>query len=66
MDSAVFAFTFVVAILTLLQGQQAPRTGVLQGVVTTQSSVNLPGTQITITDSSNKPVAQTLSTLSHS
>src|SRR6266446_5074753 len=52
---------FVVAILTLLQAQQAPRTGVLQGVVTTQSTVNLPGTQITITDSSNKQVAQILS-----
>src|SRR3979490_1009551 len=51
---------FVVAILTLLQAQ-APRTGVLQGVVTTQGTVNLPGTQITITDGRDKPVTQLLS-----
>jgi hypothetical protein len=48
----------VVAILTLLQAQQAPRTGVLQGVVTTQSTVNLPGAQVTVTDSTGKQVAQ--------
>ena len=51
---------FVVAILTLLQAQ-APRTGVLQGVVTTQSTVNLPGAQITVTDSADRQVTQILS-----
>src|SRR6266699_3365235 len=51
----------LVAILTLLQEQQPPRTGVLQGVVTTQGSVNLPGAQITVTDSADKPVAEILS-----
>jgi len=51
----------VVAILTLLQGQPAPRTGVLQGVITTQGTVNLPGAQVTVTDSADKPVTQILS-----
>src|SRR5436190_761953 len=41
----------VVAILTLFQGPQAPRTGVLQGVVTTQSTVNLPGAQSPVVSS---------------
>jgi Carboxypeptidase regulatory-like domain/TonB dependent receptor len=52
---------FVVAILTLLQAQQPPRTGVLQGVVTTQSTVNLPGAQVIVTDSGGVQVAQILS-----
>src|SRR5437868_9530859 len=50
----------VVLLLSLLQAQQAPRTGVLQGVVTTQGSVNLPGAQITVTDAAGKQVAQAL------
>jgi uncharacterized surface anchored protein len=50
----------VVAVLTLLQAQQAPRTGVLQGVVTTQGTVNLPGAQITVVDSAGKPFTQIL------
>ncbi len=50
--------SIVVALFMLLQAQQPPRTGVLQGVVTTQGAVNLPGAQITITDSSEKQVAQ--------
>src|SRR5258708_5346672 len=50
----------VVAILTLLQSQQAPRTGVLQGVVTTQGTVNLPGAQITVVDSSGNQFTQIL------
>ncbi len=49
------------AILTLMQGPQAPRTGVLQGVVTTQSTVNLPGAQITVTDNAGQQIAQLLS-----
>src|SRR2546430_17647913 len=44
-----------------LQGPRAPRTGVLQGVVTTQSTVNLPGAQITVTDNAGQQSAQLLS-----
>ncbi len=40
---------------------QPPRTGVLQGNVTTQGTVRLPGAEIVVTDSANKPVAQILS-----
>jgi len=50
----------VVVLLSLLQAQQGPRTGVLQGVVTTQGSVNLPGAQITVSDSADKPITQVL------
>src|SRR5882672_5843093 len=50
----------VLLILGLLQAQQAPRTGVLQGAVTTQGSVNLPGAQVTVTDNADKQVAQIL------
>ena len=55
---------FVLAILltaATAQSAQAPRTGVLQGDVTTQGTVRLPGAEITVTDSNNKPVAQILS-----
>ncbi len=54
---------FIVALfVALLQAQpaQAPRTGVLQGVVTTQGTVNLPGAQVTVTDSADKQVTQIL------
>src|SRR6185295_1957277 len=50
----------VVVLLSLLQAQQAPRTGVLQGVVTTQGSVHLPGAQVTVTDKTDKQIAQIL------
>jgi len=49
-----------VALLAVLQSQPAPRTGVLQGVVTTQGTVNLPGAQITVVDSAGKPFTQIL------
>src|SRR5262249_61647347 len=49
----------VVAVLAILQAQ-APRTGVIQGVVTTQGTVNLPGAQTTVTDREGKPVTQIL------
>jgi hypothetical protein len=39
---------------------QPPRTGVVQGVVTTQGTVNLPGAQIVITDAGDKQVALVL------
>ena len=54
----------LLAVLRAVAGAQAtppPRTGVLQGDVTTQSTVRLPGAEITVTDSANKPVAQILS-----
>ena len=50
----------VVLLVSLLQAQQGPRTGVLQGVVTTQGSVNLPGAQITVTDSADRQITQVL------
>jgi len=54
------SMVIVVALLAVLQAQQAPRTGVLQGVVTTQRTVNLPGAQITIVDGAGKPFSQIL------
>ena len=51
----------LIAIFTLLQAQQPPRMGVLQGVVTTQGTVNLPGAQITVTDSADRQITQILS-----
>jgi len=50
----------VVVLLAVLQAQPAPRTGVIQGVVTTQGTVNLPGVQVTITDSRDQQIAQVL------
>jgi outer membrane receptor protein involved in Fe transport len=49
--------------LARAQGQPSapPRTGVLQGTVTTQGTVNLPGAQVVVTDAADKPVAQILS-----
>lgn len=38
-----------------------PRTGVIQGTVTTQGTVNLPGAQVVITDAAGAQVAQSLS-----
>ena len=51
----------IAALLALLQTAPPPRTGVLQGNVTTQSTVRLPGAEIVVTDSASKPVAQILS-----
>ncbi|HET9831900.1 MAG TPA: carboxypeptidase regulatory-like domain-containing protein, partial [Vicinamibacterales bacterium] len=39
---------------------QPPRMGVVQGVVTTQNTVNLPGAQVVITDAADKQVEQGL------
>jgi len=41
--------------------QQAPRTGVLQGTVTTQSTVRLPGAEVIVSDAADKKVATLLS-----
>ena len=43
------------------QSTPPPKTGVLQGDVTTQSTVRLPGAEIIVTDSANKQVGQILS-----
>jgi hypothetical protein len=52
---------FILAVLlAILQAQPAPRTGVVQGVVTTQGAVNLPGAQVTIADNANKQINQVL------
>jgi hypothetical protein len=50
-------------ILAHAQGQASgpPRTGVLQGVVTTQGTVNLPGAQVIVADPAGNTVAQVLS-----
>ena len=51
----------IAALLALLQTAPPPRTGVLQGNVTTQSTVRLPGAEIIVTDSAKKQVGQILS-----
>jgi len=53
-------FVLVAISLAVLQAQQPPRTGVLQGVVTTQGTVNLPGAQVTVVDSTGQPFTQIL------
>jgi len=44
----------------ILAQAQPPRMGVVQGVVTTQGTVNLPGAQVVITDAADKQVGQGL------
>jgi hypothetical protein len=43
------------------QGQQLPRTGVLQGTVITQGTVRLPGAEVVVSDADGKKVAGILS-----
>src|SRR5690349_19878726 len=55
--------TLVVLLLVpaLVRAQaQPPRMGVVQGFVTTQNTVNLPGAQVVITDAADKQVGQVL------
>jgi hypothetical protein len=54
-------FLVLVPGLARAQGQPPPRTGVLQGTVTTQSTVRLPGAEIVVSDSADKKVASILS-----
>jgi len=60
-----FAFICLIAAAAPAFGQAAqttsPRTGVLQGTVTTQSTVRLPGAEIVISDAADKKVASLLS-----
>lgn len=43
------------------QGPQGPKTGVIQGTVTTQGTVRLPGADLVVKDGADKPVAEILS-----
>ena len=54
----VFCPSFVQA---QAQPSGPPRTGVIQGAVTTQSTVNLPGAQVVVADNAGKQIAQSLS-----
>src|SRR5580765_6703035 len=56
----LFLLVALVPAAAAAQGQpagQPPRTGVVQGFVTTQNTVNLPGAQVILTDGANKQVA---------
>jgi hypothetical protein len=58
----VLVVLFLCPSIAVAQAQPAPpRTGVVQGFVTTQGTVNLPGAQITLTDGGDKQIAQVLS-----
>jgi hypothetical protein len=54
-------FLVLLSGLARAQGQQPPRTGVLQGTVTTQATVRLPGAEIVVSDAADKKVAGILS-----
>jgi hypothetical protein len=60
---SLLAFMFLVLVpgLARAQAQQLPRTGVLQGTVTTQSTVRLPGAEVVVSDAADKKVASILS-----
>jgi hypothetical protein len=47
--------------LARAQGQPPPRTGVLQGTVTTQSTVRLPGAEVVVSDAAGKKITSILS-----
>jgi hypothetical protein len=47
--------------LARAQGQPPPRTGVLQGTVTTQTTVRLPGAEVVVSDAADNKVASILS-----
>ncbi len=59
----ILAFMFLVLVpgLARAQGQPPPRTGVLQGTVTTQSTVRLPGAEVVVSDAAGKKVTSILS-----
>jgi len=59
----VFAFILLALAPALAHAQaaQTPRTGVLQGTITTQSTVRLPGAEVVVTDAADKKVAAVLS-----
>src|SRR5215467_11703329 len=61
---SLLAFSFLVLAPAFALAQappsQSPRTGVLQGTVTTQGTVRLPGAEIVVTDSADKQVTTIL------
>jgi hypothetical protein len=57
----VFAFLVLLPALAPAQTAQPPRTGVLQGTVTTQGTVRLPGAEVVVTDAADKKVGSILS-----
>jgi hypothetical protein len=54
-------FLVLVPGLARAQGQPPPRTGVLQGTVTTQSTVRLPGAEVVVSDAAGKKITSILS-----
>jgi len=62
---SLIAFVLMVLVpgfaLAQAPASPSPRTGVLQGTVTTQGTVRLPGAEIVVTDSANKQVVTILS-----
>src|SRR5262249_2812390 len=56
-----FMFLVVAPVVVGAQTAQPPRTGVLQGTVTTQGTVRLPGAEVVVTDAADKKIASILS-----
>ena len=57
----VLAVLVLCPLVAFAQTPGTPRTGVVQGFVTTQGTVNLPGAQVTLTDAADKQIGQSLS-----
>ena len=55
------AFVVLVPAFARAQAPQTPRTGVLQGTITTQGTVRLPGVEVVVSDSADAKVATILS-----
>ena len=55
------AFVVLVPGFARAQAPQTPRTGVLQGTITTQGTVRLPGVEVVVSDSADTKVATILS-----
>src|SRR5215467_15962353 len=55
------AFVVLVPGFARAQAPETPRTGVLQGTITTQSTVRLPGAEVVVTDSKDTKVTTILS-----
>src|SRR5215467_16407164 len=56
-----FAFLILLSAGAWAQAPQTPRTGVLQGTITTQGTVRLPGAEVVVSDSADTKVATILS-----
>ena len=55
------AFVVLVPAVARAQAPQTPRTGVLQGSITTQGTVRLPGAEVVVSDAADTKVATILS-----